>query len=90
MGGELTALESGLALLYGTFLKYAASEEGDDPTTISKKELSTMIAEQLPHIAGVSHTSAYIYLFFWRKKNTFICLLFTESLCTNTHLCIVI
>ncbi|KAJ3609290.1 hypothetical protein NHX12_023813 [Muraenolepis orangiensis] len=52
MAEELTALESGLALLYGTFLTYAASEEGDDPTTISKKELSQMMADQLPHIAG--------------------------------------
>ncbi|CAL8372736.1 unnamed protein product [Boreogadus saida] len=52
MSDKLTALESGLALIYGTFVKYASSEEGDDPTTISKKELCQMIAEQLPHLAG--------------------------------------
>ncbi|KAJ3609291.1 hypothetical protein NHX12_023814 [Muraenolepis orangiensis] len=52
MAEAFTALETGLALLYGTFVKYAASEEGDNPTTISKKELSKMMAEQLPQLPG--------------------------------------
>jgi hypothetical protein len=78
MSDKLTALESGLALIYGTFLKYASSEEGDDPTTISKKELCQMIAEQLPHLAGVSNTSSIamltcIYLFDFGLKEMMCC-----------------
>ncbi|KAJ3609293.1 hypothetical protein NHX12_023816 [Muraenolepis orangiensis] len=48
MAKEATALETGLAIIYGTFVKYADSGDGGDPTTINKKELSKMITEQLP------------------------------------------
>ena len=53
-----TAMEAGLAILYGTFVKYASGEDDNDPTTISKKELAKLLEEQLPHLGGVSHTSS--------------------------------
>uniref|UniRef100_A0A8C5BX92 Protein S100 n=1 Tax=Gadus morhua TaxID=8049 RepID=A0A8C5BX92_GADMO len=47
-----TAMEAGLAILYGTFVKYASGEDDNDPTTISKKELAKLLEEQLPHLGG--------------------------------------
>ncbi|CAL8396962.1 unnamed protein product [Gadus morhua 'NCC'] len=47
-----TPMEAGLAILYGTFVKYASGEDDNDPTTISKKELAKLLEEQLPHLGG--------------------------------------
>ena len=55
---ELTPFEAAIAVLYGVFKKYASGgEEGDDPTTMCKKECSTLLKEQVPSLADVSHTS---------------------------------
>ncbi|KAJ3609763.1 hypothetical protein NHX12_024274 [Muraenolepis orangiensis] len=50
MAKQPTALECGLAILHSTFQKYAGTD--GDNKTISKKELSAMLKEQLPMLAG--------------------------------------
>ena len=54
-----TAMEAGLAILYGTFVKYASGEDDNDPTTISKKELSTLMQNNcLTFIRGVTQVQS--------------------------------